>query len=585
MRSCRSRRFSARRSPGAPTGRTSFEQLFARYVEAKQSHAVLDYDDLLLYWAHAATEPSIGADMGERFDHVLIDEYQDTNRLQAAILSAMKPNGEGVTVVGDDAQSIYAFRAATVRNILDFPATFGTPARVVTLERNYRSTQPILAAANAVIELAAERFTKNLWSDRVSDDKPQLVSVADDRDQADCVVERILENREVGMRLKSQAVLFRASHHSAVLELELTRRNIPFVKFGGLKFLDAAHVKDVLACLRWAENPRDRVAGFRLLQLLPGFGPATAGRVLDRMAEATDPVRAARRLRAAAELPAHGATFAEMMGRLHLRASGWPAELGLVRSWYEPHLARSYDDAHIRAADLLQLEQIASGYPSRERFLTELTLDPPDAVSDEAGVPHLDEDYLILSTIHSAKGQEWASVFVLNCVDGCIPSDLGTGTSEEIEEERRLLYVAMTRAKDQLSIMIPQRFYKSQQASGRATATSTRSARASFRMRCCSISRCGAGRWWRRRLRGRRCDRRHRSTLARACGACGASRVVAYPNAIAAVPIRTTMPNARATPHRNWRANAGRNAWPPQNGRSICDLLGVSAARLPCERG
>ncbi len=438
-------------------------KLFAAYVEAKQKNAVLDYDDLLLYWAHAATDPSLGADMGKRFDHVLIDEYQDTNRLQSAILFAIKPDGQGVTVVGDDAQSIYSFRAATVRNILDFPAAFGTPARVVTLERNYRSTQPILAAANGVIELAAERFTKNLWSDRVAEEKPQLVSVADDGDQARCVVERILENREVGIRLKSQAVLFRASHHSAVLELELTRRNIPFVKFGGLKFLDAAHVKDVLACLRWAENPRDRVAGFRLLQLLPGFGPSTAGRVLDRMAETADPARTLADL----EPPRSGDAwreFTDLMGRLHLRATGWPAELGLIRNWYEPHLARSYDDAHIRAADIFQLEQIASGYPSRERFLTELTLDPPDAVSDEAGVPMLDEDYLILSTIHSAKGQEWFSVFVLNAVDGCIPSDLGTGTSEEIEEERRLLYVAMTRAKDQLSILIPQRFYKHQQA-------------------------------------------------------------------------------------------------------------------------
>ena len=335
----------------------------------------------------------------------------------------------------------------------------------MTLERNYRSTQPILAAANAVIELAEERFTKNLWSDRVSDARPQLVSVRDDGDQARFIVDRILENREVGVRLKSQAVLFRSSHHSAVLEVELTRRNIPFVKFGGLKFLDAAHVKDVLACLRWAENPRDRVAGFRLLQLLPGFGPTTAGRALDHIATARDPVAALEGFEAPRSAVAWR-DFSEMISRLYLRVSGWPAELGLVRSWYEPHLAQSYDDAHIRAADLLQLEQIASGYPSRERFLTELTLDPPDAVSDEAGVPHLDEDYLILSTIHSAKGQEWTSVFVLNCVDGCIPSDLGTGTSGEIEEERRLLYVAMTRAKDQLALMVPQRFYKSQQPGG-----------------------------------------------------------------------------------------------------------------------
>ena len=439
-------------------------ELFASYVKAKQSHAVLDYDDLLLYWAHAAAEPSLGTHMADRFDHILVDEYQDTNRLQAAILYALRPSGRGLTVVGDDAQSIYSFRAATVRNILDFPATFSPSARVITLERNYRSTQPILAAANAVIDLASERFTKNLWTDRIAAERPRLISVRDEADQVSCVIDGILENREVGVMLRSQAVLFRTSHHSAGLEIELTRRNIPFVKFGGLKFLDSAHVKDVLACLKWAENPRDRMAGFRVLQLLPGFGPKTAAQLLDRMAESSAPIRALaehRPPRSADEWIA----FAELIQRLHGRSAGWPEELGLIRIWYEPHLARIHEDAHIRIADLLQLEQIAAGYPGRERFLTELTLDPPDATSDEAGPPHLDEDYLILSTIHSAKGQEWSAVFVLNAVDGCIPSDLGTGTSEEIEEERRLFYVAMTRARDQLSILVPQRFYTHQQTS------------------------------------------------------------------------------------------------------------------------
>src|SRR5262249_32574554 len=204
-----------------------------------------------------------------------------TNALQASILLALKPDGHRLTVVGDDAQSIYSFRAATVRNILDFPGKFLPPARIVTLERNYRSTVPILAASNAVMELAAERFTKNLWSDRGSAERPQLVAVRDEADQANYVVERVLENREAGIALRAQAVLFRASHHSSPLEIELTRRNIPFVKFGGLKFLEAAHVKDVLACLRFAENPRDRMAGFRVLQLLPGIGPTSAARVLD----------------------------------------------------------------------------------------------------------------------------------------------------------------------------------------------------------------------------------------------------------------------------------------------------------------
>jgi DNA helicase-2/ATP-dependent DNA helicase PcrA len=237
-------------------------------------------------------EPSIATDLAGRFDHVLVDEYQDTNRLQSSILLALKPDGQGLTVVGDDAQSIYSFRAATVRNILDFPAQFSPPAEIVTLDRNYRSSQPILAAANAVIELASERFTKNLWTDRTSADRPQLVAVRDEADQARYVVEQVLANRESGMSLKQQAVLFRTSHHSGPLEVELTRRNIPFVKFGGLKFLDASHVKDLLALLRFVQNPRDRVAGFRLMQLLPGVGPTSAQRVLDCMSEAADPIGA-----------------------------------------------------------------------------------------------------------------------------------------------------------------------------------------------------------------------------------------------------------------------------------------------------
>jgi DNA helicase II / ATP-dependent DNA helicase PcrA len=436
--------------------------LFAAYLDAKQRQHVLDYDDLLLYWAQMMCEPSIADDVAARFDHVLVDEYQDTNRLQASILMRLKPDGRGLTVVGDDAQAIYSFRAATVRNILDFPTQFREPAAVVTLARNYRSIEPILAASNAVISLAAERFTKDLWSGRPSSDRPRLVTVTDEAEQARYVAHRVLENRERGSALKAQAVLFRASNHSAALEIELAVRGIPFVKFGGLKFLDSAHVKDLLACLRFAENPRDRVSGFRVLQLLPGIGPAKAGHILDAGADAA----------ALAELRAPGAdraewqAFAEMIRHLSLGLAAWPAEIETVRRWYEPHLERRHDDAGARKADLVQLGEIAASYPSRERFLTELTLDPPDATSDEAGPAHRDEDYLILSTIHSAKGQEWSSVFVLNAVDGCIPSDLAAGETEEIEEERRLLYVAMTRAKNELDLIVPQRFYVHQQSRG-----------------------------------------------------------------------------------------------------------------------
>ncbi|RWO27866.1 ATP-dependent helicase [Mesorhizobium sp.] len=438
--------------------------LFARYVEAKQAQNVLDYDDLLLYWAQMAGEPEISAHLGGRFDHVLVDEYQDTNRLQASILAALKPDGSGLTVVGDDAQSIYSFRAAEVRNILDFPKQFARPAEIVMLERNYRSTETILAAANAVIGEASERFTKNLWSERKSTEKPKLVSVRDEAEQASYVCQAILTEREAGTALKAQAVLFRASHHSGPLEIELTRRNIPFVKFGGLKFLDAAHVKDVLAVLRFAENPRDRVAGFRVLQLLPGIGPSAASQIVDTMATSLDEAMGLARYRPPQRAADDWPGFVARFSQLRAGSGKWPVDLEQVRLWYEPHLDRIHEDATTRRADILQLEQIASGYASRERFLTELTLDPPDATSDEAGPPHRDEDYLILSTIHSAKGQEWKNVFVLNTVDGCIPIDLAVGSKEDIDEERRLLYVAMTRAKDGLHLVMPQRFFVHGQA-------------------------------------------------------------------------------------------------------------------------
>ena len=439
--------------------------LFDGYVEAKQRQQVLDYDDLLLYWGELMKVPELASEARQRFDHVLVDEYQDTNALQASILLGLKPDGAGLTVVGDDAQAIYGFRAANVRNILDFPHHFTPPARVVTLEENYRSTQPILAASNAVIGLARERFTKNLRSRRAADAKPSLVTVTDDVGQVNFIVETVLRNREDGITLKEQAVLFRTSHHSAMLEIELARRNIPFVKFGGLKFVEAAHIKDVLAILRWAENPTDRVTGFRVVQMLDGIGPTTAGKVLDGLA-GRDAVAALATFAPPAKAASAWRDLVQLMTRLRHENADWPSQLDLVRQWYQHHLEQKYPDAVVRAGDLDQLQRIAAGTPSRTRFLTDLTLDPPSATSDEAGAPLLDEDYLILSTIHSAKGQEWKSVFVLNVVDGCIPSDMSTGNADDVEEERRLLYVAMTRAKDQLALIVPHRFYVHGQARG-----------------------------------------------------------------------------------------------------------------------
>jgi len=428
---------------------SELQQLFSAYAQAKAQQHSLDFDDLLLYWSALMEAPELAGHVAGRFDHVLVDEYQDTNRLQAAILRGLQPDGRGLTVVGDDAQSIYAFRAAEVRNILDFPQQFARPARVVALERNYRSTQPILAASNAVIAEASERFAKTLWSDRPSSARPRIVTVPDEAAQARQVADRVLAWREEGIRLKQQAVLFRTAHHSAAVELELVRRRIPFVKFGGLKFLESSHVKDVLAILRWAENPRSRLAGFRVAQLVPGVGPANARKLLDAMD--------------AAAARADWAGFVALYDRL--RASpGWPADLEAVNAWYLPLLQRLHEDAPARQADLAQLAQIAAGYASRERFLTELTLDPPAASSDEAGPPHLDEDYMILSTIHSAKGQEWGAVQILNVVDGCIPSEMSTGDAKQIAEERRLLYVGMTRARQHLELLVPQRFFVTEQS-------------------------------------------------------------------------------------------------------------------------
>lgn len=453
----------AQRFPWCLEWQPELQAVMQRYVAEKQRQQVLDYDDLLLYWQQMVEEPALAREIGGRFDHLLVDEYQDTNRLQAELLFALKPGGRGLTVVGDDAQAIYAFRAAEVRNILDFPARCDPPAEIVTLARNYRSTQPILAASNAVIARAAERHAKTLWSDRASTERPQLVAVEDEAAQAGWVAEEVLRLREGGLALKRQAVLFRASHHSAAVELELTRRRIPFVKFGGLKFLEAAHVKDVLSVLRWVQNPRGRLAGMRVVQLLPGIGAAAARRLAEAIDAAADPFVA---IEAFEPPPAAAGDWQALLALLGaLRRGGWPDDAALAARWLEPQLERLYDDAPARAADLAQLVRLAAGYPSRERFLAELTLDPPEATSAESGPPLRDEDYLILSTIHSAKGQEWTAVHLLHVVDGCIPSDMATGSREEIEEERRLLYVAMTRARHHLRLLVPQRYHVTQQRS------------------------------------------------------------------------------------------------------------------------
>ena len=439
-------------------------QLFRGYVQSKQRLQVLDYDDLLLYWHVLMREPALAAAVSERFDHVLVDEYQDTNTLQADILLALRPDGRGFCVVGDDAQAIYSFRAATVENILQFPDRFTPRAEVIALERNYRSVQPILDAANMLLAQSSRQYQKRLYSNRPSAQRPIHVAVADDQAQAGYVVEKILAAREQAVLLRQQCVLMRNSHHSDVLELELVRRNIPYVKYGGLKFLEAAHVKDTLAVLRWAANPRHRLAAFRVLQLLPGIGPAHADRCLKGF-EASGyawPAVAQYPVPAAAEKD--WAALVALVQQLSAPAAPWAGQMVRVRAWFEPHLARIYAAAAVRVGDLDQLERIASQFATRDEFLTEFTLDPPQATSDLSGPAHLDEDYLILSTIHSAKGQEWNNVYVLNVSDGTIPSEFATGKPESIEEERRLLYVAMTRAKQELHLITPLKYYITQQS-------------------------------------------------------------------------------------------------------------------------
>jgi DNA helicase-2/ATP-dependent DNA helicase PcrA len=432
------------------------ERLFAAYGAAKRAQHSLDFDDLLLAWRALTQQAPIAAALRARFDHVLVDEWQDVNRLQADLVHALAPGGRGVTAVGDDAQSIYAFRGADVRHILDFPSRCDPPARVVLLEQNYRSTPPILAASNAVIALAPERFAKTLWTARPGALKPRLITVADEAAQAEGVAGAVLEARERGLALRRQAVLFRSGPHSAALEFELLRRRIPFVKYGGLRFFEAAHVKDLLALLRWADNPHAQLAALRVARLVPGLGPASQRRLTERPHE----------MHAFVPPPAAAAAWAEaraLIERLRSPAARWPQDLHDALAWYRPQLERLHDDARTRLADLDQLVRIAGAHASRERFLTELALDPPQAGSDEAGDPHRDEDYLILSTLHSAKGQEWNAVHILNVVDGCLPADLATGSAAEIDEERRLLYVGMTRARDELALWVPQRFYVTQQ--------------------------------------------------------------------------------------------------------------------------
>ncbi|MBX6333562.1 MAG: ATP-dependent helicase, partial [Gemmatimonadaceae bacterium] len=443
-----------------------FRRIFAAYTARKEERNLVDYDDLLLFWAAMLEgSPELQERLGALYDHVLVDEYQDTNALQARILRGMCRVRNNLTVVGDDAQSIYAFRGATIRNILDFPNHF-PGATVITLERNYRSTQPILDVTNTLISRARERYTKQLWTERREGERPLLVTARDEEEQTRYVVDRVLELHEAGTPLREIAVLFRAGYMSAALEIELTNRKIAFEKWGGLKFLEAAHVKDVLAFLRILENPRDEVSWYRVLLLLPGVGDATARAALEAIAARGWDPRALAAFSPPPRARAAHAALVALLDALHTLGERSPehpvpAEIELLRHVYDDILRERYDNPDPRLADLDQLQRIAASFPSRAAFLAELALEPPSATQDLAGPSGTSDDALGLSTVHSAKGREWDAVFIITAVDGCFPLSRAMRTTEELEEERRLMYVAMTRARHHLTVVYPMNAYSS----------------------------------------------------------------------------------------------------------------------------
>ncbi|MCG8459179.1 MAG: ATP-dependent helicase [Holophagales bacterium] len=430
--------------------------LEGRYRRRKKEQNVMDYDDLLVYLRDLLKEHAdVRKKLAGQYRHVLVDEYQDTNRLQAHISALLASVHRNLMVVGDDAQSIYSFRGANYRNILDFPKIFPN-CRQTTLEQNYRSTQPILDLGNAILESAKERFEKRLFTREEGDTRPRLVRTPDDYGQAEFVCRRVLELREEGVPLGQMAVLARAAWHTNSLELELQSHNIPFRKFGGIRFVEAAHVKDVCALLKLAINPFDTLAWFRVLQLFEGIGPKTArsitGHVLERGGDPkvlVQPKLAVKK---------YGKSLQALAATLEQAGDGKKSLAGrleAVLESYLPWMERNYDDAVVRARDLEALSVIAERYDEVEPFLTDLAIDPPD-FSRGRPMDDDEDEFLTVSTVHSAKGLEWHSVFVLQMNAGRFPAYQSLRDEESYEEERRLLYVAVTRARRNLFLIKPE---------------------------------------------------------------------------------------------------------------------------------
>jgi DNA helicase-2/ATP-dependent DNA helicase PcrA len=430
--------------------------LFQAFTARKRALGAVDLDDLLLLWRAVMADEQAGPHIASSFDHVLVDEYQDVNGLQVAIVEGFAGRGCHVTAVGDDFQAIYAFRSASARHILEFPSRF-TDATTVTLERNYRATQPLLDIANAVARQDAAGFPKVLRAVREGGTRPALVFCRDQRHEASEICDRVLAAREEGMLLREQAVLGRTGHDTDALELELSRRRIRFVKYGGLRYLEAAHVKDFLAVLRLVDRPADEMAWFRVLQLLDGVGPARARRAVDRLVADGAGWATAR-----AELPTSALELAEpLVAAIAAAGDSAPGPaIERLRDALAPLVRGHYVDGPVRLQDLDMLAGLAGDARDVRTFVAELVLDPPSSSQDLAGPPQLDDDWLVLSTVHSAKGLEWQSVHLVAAYDGNFPADLAAGTSESIAEERRLLYVALTRARRSLSIYVPRRYYR-----------------------------------------------------------------------------------------------------------------------------
>lgn len=428
------------------------------YVARKRSRALLDFDDLLLYWRAAVRDDLLSRRLAGLFDAVLVDEYQDVNQLQVDIVAGLCAGDAGLTAVGDDAQAVYGFRGASARHILDLPAQFADTT-VVRLVRNYRSTQPILDLANSAWAGASERYVKELVSVRGGGARPELVDCADEATQSDEVCARVLAARERGTRLRDQAVLFRAGRGSDLLELELTRRRIPYVKYGGLRYLESAHVKDLLALYRLADNAKDETAWFRLLQLLDGVGPAIARRAVDALdLDRDEPLSRWD----SAVLPECARTDAErLVVALRTLTPEVPAgeRADGLRRALAPVVQGKYPDGAARLADLERLSAAAAEHGDLRTFVVELALDPPRSTGVDAVPPSVDEDWLVLSTVHSAKGLEWDVVHLLHVTEGSFPSDMGVSTVEGLDEERRLFHVALTRARDTLHLYAPLRYH------------------------------------------------------------------------------------------------------------------------------